>query len=653
MVIKIIPLTLLLMILTSFVSYNFAKNTIFNLSSNLLEQTSLTYSSEINGWLGNQLTIIESTKEAIEKNNLSSETELSYLSDMVKKYESISDLYIGTTEGEMIDGSGWVPDSDYDPRKRPWYDLGINSTSIQFTEPYLDVITNEMVVSAAMQMKKAAGQTRGVFSGDILLGTIADIVTQIKVGENGYAYLINNSDFNIIAHPDQAMIMQKLTDIQEGKLAHLAQLLGDSSQGKFSYTLSGHKYIVSYNRIPSANWTLLVIAPEKEVLNLLNDYKSITMLIILISIILIGIAIERIIHYIVKPIREMSQSIDLLAEGNLCVGVKVKGKDEIAKMGEATTKLITSLSTIIGNIIETSNHLNNTAESTTAASKHMHDSSLTQSTSMTEMAKTVEELALSIGEVAGGANNLASTVSATWHKGNDAKTKVLETQTISENGKNDMLQITHEMSIIKNSIQELSVSVAEAEKNTSQINAIINVIEGIAKQTNLLALNAAIEAARAGEAGKGFAVVADEIRKLAESSTQATQNISTLIYEVDEVIQGVLTKTNTNVDQINSSASLIDHAGETFDNIYTSVQETNSLIQNILESIDSINAVAQDVASITEEQAAASEEILATAENVDQLSKDVASGSKEVTLSAATLETISKELSHIVSTFKL
>ncbi len=321
------------------------------------------------------------------------------------------------------------------------------------------------------------------------------------------------------------------------------------------------------------------------------------LIIILVSLILMSIATERIVHYITKPIKDLSHTIDLVAQGDLRAEVTVKGKDEIGKIADSTSKLVLALRSIIENIINTSYNLNDTASQTTTVSKTMSKSAISQSSSMSEMARTVEELALSISEVATGTNDLAAIVSTTSSKGHIAKDKIMVAQVVSENGKKDMQRITHEMNLIKNSIQELASSVLEAKESTLQINTIINVIESIASQTNLLALNAAIEAARAGEAGRGFAVVADEIRKLAESSSQATQNISSLIHQVDSVIQGVLTKTGQNVEQIGNSAALIDHAGITFDGIFTSVHETNTTIQSILENIDSINTIAQDVAS--------------------------------------------------------
>lgn len=653
MMLQIIPFTLLLIGITSIISYNFSKKALLDLSYQVLDRTAHTYATEMNGWLTNQLNIIDSVKDTIEIHALHSESELDYLTKLVNKYDHISDLYIGTTEGEMIDGAGWIPGSDYDPRQRPWYQSGLNNSTPQFSPPYLDQVTNQMVVSAGVQLKNSTKQTRGVLAGDILLGTLSNLVKEIEVGSTGYAYLVDNNDHTILAHPDETFLLQNLTQVQDGALKGIAESLQSSPQGRDTYVFEGSKRLVSFYQIPSVNWTLVIALTENEALSLLKNYRLIVFAIILISIIIMAIVIERIIHYITKPISSLSASIDLISKGDLSIDIPVKGHDEIAKISRSTAKLISSLRSIISNILETSNLLNTTAQNTTSISQNMSESAINQSVAMSEMARTVEELALSVGQVASGTNDLASTVNTTWQQGNSTKEKIIETQTVAENGKKDMLHINTEMSMVKDSIQELSQSVLAAEKATLQINQIINVIENIAEQTNLLALNAAIEAARAGEAGKGFAVVADEIRKLAENSSQSTKNIAGLIHQIDTVIQNVLHKTDQNIQQVTSSATLIDQAGVNFENIFTSVNETTNMLQNILTGIDSIHTIAQDVASITEEQAAASEEILATAENVDNLSQDVSKGSQNVTQSAISLESVAQELNKLVRSFKL
>jgi methyl-accepting chemotaxis protein len=235
MLVIIIPIVILAFGAVSFISYYFAKNIITKDANDNLNQTSQASANEINGWLAMHLEMIDGVRETVEKTSPTPEMELSYLKYMVDKYESISDLYIGTVDGKMIDGSGWIPPNGYDPRQRDWYQEGINNDKIEFTKPYLDKATNQMVVAAAVKIKRPDGNGRGVFSGDVSLKSITELVKQIKYGKTGYGYLVENNDGTIIAHNDSKIITKKLGEIEDGSLKELKERVISGKTGNYSY----------------------------------------------------------------------------------------------------------------------------------------------------------------------------------------------------------------------------------------------------------------------------------------------------------------------------------------------------------------------------------------------------------------------------------
>ena len=178
------------------------------------------------------------------------------------------------------------------------------------------------------------------------------------------------------------------------------------------------------------------------------------------------------------------------------------------------------------------------------------------------------------------------------------------------------------MGQIEQTVTRSSSVVAKLGERSKEIGQIVDTISGIAGQTNLLALNAAIEAARAGEQGRGFAVVAEEVRKLAEQSQGAAKQIAGLIGEIRNDTDSAVVAMNEGTKEVRIGTEVVNNAGQSFRDIYTSVSDVTGQVREISAAI--------------EQMAAGSQQIVSSVKEIDVISKDTSAQAQ--TVSAATEE---------------
>lgn len=300
-----------------------------------------------------------------------------------------------------------------------------------------------------------------------------------------------------------------------------------------------------------------------------SDAVSLITIVSLVAIV-IGVILTFIItRAIVRPINNTVKLAETIAKGDLTSNIVVESNDEMGKLTDAMKLMSDQLSQVISDV-------SGAASSISSASEQMNSTAIALSNSATEQAGSVEETSASV-----------------------------EQMSASINQNTDNANITSDMA---NKAAKEAVEGGEAVKQTvSAMNSIaekIGIIDDIAYQTNLLALNAAIEAARAGEHGKGFAVVAAEVRKLAERSQVAAQDIG-------EVAQ--------------NSVGLAEKAGKLLGEIVPSIQNTSDLVQEISAAseeqsagVNQINVAMQQLDKVTQQNAAGSEQLAATSDAMKQ-----------------------------------
>lgn len=654
LIVIIVPLAIVTTTALLMLTYSKSKQIIVDYARQLVSSLTESNTHEIESWAGVITAELDQVKNTIDQVSMTEPELLSYLKTTMDSNSSYSSgVYLGFKDNKMLDPSGWVPDKEYVVTERDWYLEGLNNTeNFKFGAAYLDQETGAYIVSATAKLNSKY-QMEGVASADVSLKTISDIVSSKSILETGKLFLVDSNNNIIIAIGDEELINTTYDGTNPNELIRsIAAEAGKEENQVYELSVAGELYSVSTQTVDETPWMLVGFVSHKEVLSSLEELKLVIIVILIATIILLTIIIERVVHIIIKPIKELNKTIEKITDGDFTVEIITKGNDEIANMSKGLQKFIVTMRDIIKQVGQMSKELDYQSTESTQIALELYDSAETQSSSMRELNQTVDELARAVSEVAENTTELSAVVTETSENGQQASVKMKSTVSISEKGKNDMAQVSVAMKNLNHIVAELIQAVEEVNESSDKINNIVQLIGGISEQTNLLSLNAAIEAARAGEAGKGFAVVATEIRKLAETSNASVGDITELTENIKKLVGNTINKTQESADNIRHSIEMVGMAENTFEDIYHTINETSSIVQSMIDKVTKVDEVATSVAAITEEQSAAAEEILATSENLANHSRKVTDNSQMVEKDAKQLAQTAQKLNQQMALFK-
>lgn len=648
----LIPIIVVSLLASNGTLFLFAKDQITNqiLVQNK-NQTQLV-SNETGLWLGRFFTLIDTTAQNDYHLPLDNDQRLKLMGNMMKIDPAVTDIYLGLENGVMLDGSGWVPPSDYDPRQRPWYGAAISAGKTEFSDPYMDMVTNKIVTSVSSPVKNPDGSLKGVLAADIQLTDVTNKINEIKVGESGYA-LIMTSSGTIIAHPDQTVIGKNgLTDLGDD-IKRLTEAVISDKSGSYQYKYEGIAKISTYAEIPNTTWKIVLTMPMSELTKELNKLTYVIIISSGIFILIAIIAVLMITSRISKPIVQLNKITGKLAEGDLTQRATIKTQSEIGNLANSFNTMADNIGSLVGGITvltkevhEVSNQMNQSAEKT-------EDIAVQISHAVNELARGAEQQSDSVNSSVEKVNSMVGSI-------NDINSSILSAYNLT--GSVDQLVKQGEQAILlqNKSMQENSSATNNVnhaiqllEERTKEISQIVDVIDGIASQTNLLALNASIEAARAGEQGKGFSVVADEIRKLAEQSSLSTSRIGESIKDIVLRTQSVVDQAQVAGNAVKEQESTVGQVVQIFQDVKVSIEEiknsfdvVKSKTEGIKYEADSIRLSITDISNVIEMNAAGSQEVAASTEQQVNTLADVSRLSAE-------LEQLASELQIAVEKFKL
>lgn len=603
-----------------------------------------------------ELAASEPSMQGVLRDQASKEQSLAILDRIVAADKDVMAIYLGDVNGGMtIKPDQSLPDG-YDPRVRGWYKAAEADGNLIFTEPYVDAFTGKLVISPAVPVydKTDGNKLVGILGADVLLDSVVDAVAKTQIGKTGYVFIVG-SDLSVMSNPDPELIGKKLEEDPEmvELVTAIKELAAtDANMDVFvSYELGGVK---KYATVRKSDLGYLVANFEASEVAEGASANLIYLVTLGTGALLLAMVVSWLFaKNLTARINDMLKRLLQVRNGDLSVNFKEDTHDEIGVIGHHLSDTFHDLSGLVREIKAISNEVTMAAQNLAATSEET-------SASAEEVARTVNEIAKGASEQSHDAErgvsiaqSLSVRITELSARTQDMIESAKSVVAANETGMNSLNGLKDKTRQSDDANTRIEAAIMELDKKTQSIEAILDTISAISVQTNLLALNASIEAARAGEHGRGFAVVAEEIRKLAEQSSQAADEVRVIVTN----IKADSTKTVTSMKDVRLISQEQSHAvsevSGSFQIIFESIERISDMIKTISGFVADLGSDRQNIVGSIENISAVSQETAAAAEEVSASMDQQSMAVDEVARSAERLNEISVDLSGKISKFKV
>lgn len=520
-------------------------------------------------------------------------------------------------------------------------EIGMGSMWIS-SHPAIDEVTgydsDEYALSLVTVLKNNSNKSVGYIIIDVKTSFIQDILDNAQISDNSIKGFVLEDGSQVLSGDSDIKFTD--TDFYQEALA------GENLQGSKEVSYEGADYLFTYSRIEGTNMLVCAMVPQKEIMAGAQAILRYTLIAVAICAVIAIVVGSVLASGISEAIRKVNRVLKKTSDGDLTGQISMKRKDEFNVLSSSITNMIGSMKDLILKMTNVSGHVSDSAVQVGTNSEVLLEVTKNITEAVDYINSGISQQAQDTESCLEQMNGLAERINVVHENTDEISEIAQEAQGAIENGMVIVANLGEKVQGTTEVTETIIREIRELNKESIAINSIIGTINEIAEQTNLLSLNASIEAARAGEAGRGFAVVSEEIRKLAEQSGNAGNQIGEIINHIQERLAATIETAGLAGESVAFQTEALNNTVDVFKNISQQVSKLAEDVEKITQSVggieqakeDTMNAI-ESISTTSNQTESASEELARSTEKQLQAVEVLNDAVKRLQMDAEDLDT--------------
>ena len=510
------------------------------------------------------------------------------------------------------------------------------------SHPAIDEVTgydsDEYALSLVTVLKNNSNKSVGYIFIDVKTSFIQDILDNAQISDNSIKGFVLEDGSQVLSGDSDIKFAD--TDFYQEALA------GEDLHGSKEVSYEGADYLFTYSRIEGTNMLVCAMVPQKEIMAGAQAILRYTLIAVAICAVIAIVVGSVLASGISKAIRKVNRVLKKTSDGDLTGQISMKRKDEFNVLSSSITNMIGSMKDLILKMTNVSGHVSDSAVQVGTNSEVLLEVTKDITEAVDYINSGISQQAQDTESCLEQMNGLAERINVVHENTDEISEIAQEAQEAIENGMVIVANLGEKVQGTTEVTETIIREIRELSKESIAINSIIGTINEIAEQTNLLSLNASIEAARAGEAGRGFAVVSEEIRKLAEQSGNAGNQIGEIINHIQERLAATIETAGLAGASVAFQTEALNNTVDVFKNISQQVSKLAEDVEKIIQSVggieqakeDTMNAI-ESISTTSNQTESASEELARSTEKQLQAVEVLNDAVKQLQMDAEDLDT--------------